>query len=105
MELCGVSVPDGLDGNSFTKLLADPKERSWHEAAYSYFNNGVSVRVPQYRLTRYRDKTKYISELYDYHVDDMERKNTFECAEKEFVKKLIDVWEKGVCPEKGELPE
>ena len=35
----------------------------------------------------------------------MERKNTFECAEKEFVKKLIDVWEKGVCPEKGELPE
>ena len=105
MELCGVSVPDGLDGHSFTKLLADPKERSWHEAAYSYFNNGVSVRVPQYRLTRYRDKTKYISELYDYHVDDMERKNTFECAEKEFVKKLIDVWEKGVCPEKGELPE
>ena len=35
----------------------------------------------------------------------MEIKNTFECAEKEFVKKLIDVWEKGVCPEKGELPE
>lgn len=95
MELCGISTPCGLDGHSFAKLLTTPKESIWQEVAYSYFNNGISVRVPNYRLTRYWDKTQYKSELYDYRVDDMERKNVFDYAEKEVVRKLMDVWEKG----------
>lgn len=95
MELCGLSAPYGLDGNSFAGLLANPKECSWQENAYSYFNNGISVRVPNYRLTRYWDKTKFISELYDYHADELERKNTFDCVDNEVIRVLIDVWERG----------
>lgn len=95
MELCGVSTPCGLDGHSFAKLLTTPEENSWREVAYSYFNNGITVRVPNYRLTRYWNKTGYISELYDYHVDEMERKNIFDCVDNEVIRGLMDVWERG----------
>lgn len=95
MELCGVSTPCGLDGHSFAKLLTTPEENSWQDVAYSYFNNGITVRVPNYRLTRYWDKTGYISELYDYHVDEMERKNTFDCVDNDVIRDLMSVWERG----------
>lgn len=94
-ELCNISTPEGLDGHSFAKLLNTPKERSWQEVAYSYFNNGISVRVPQYRLTRYRYETRYIFELYDYRVNTLERKNIFATGRKSIVNKLMDILEKG----------
>ena len=95
MELCGISAPDGLDGHSLVKLLNDPQECSWQGAAYSYFNNGISVRTPKYRLTRYWHETKYVSELYNYHVDKLEKKNIFDTERKSVVKKLMGIWEKG----------
>ncbi len=95
MDLCGISVPNGLDGHSLVKLLNDPKESSWQEASYSYFNNGITVRTPKYRLTRYWHERKYVSELYNYHVDKLEKKNIFDTERKSVVKKLMGIWEKG----------
>lgn len=94
-ELCNISTPEGLDGRSFAKLLNTPEERLWQEAAYSYFNNGISVRVPRYRFTRYWHEMRYISELYDYRIDKLERKNIFATERKSIVNKLMDIWEKG----------
>ena len=95
MELCDIPAPEGLDGHSFMKLLNVPDERSWQEAAYSYFNNGISVRTPKFRLTRYGERGKYITELYDYRSDELEKRNTFDTGNKRIIRKLMDIWEKG----------
>lgn len=76
MELCGVKPPQGLHGHSFAGLLNTPHTSGWEDVAYSYFNNGISVRTPHYRLTRYRTPAGSITELYRYEKGELyERKN------------------------------
>ncbi|WP_075967796.1 sulfatase [Parabacteroides massiliensis] len=75
MELCGVDCPEGLDGCSFVKLLTSPEDADWEDIAYSYFGNGISVRTPRFRLSRYINKKDTIMELYEYDKDIFERKN------------------------------
>ena len=75
MELCGITCPKGLDGTSFTKLLTSPEDPEWNDISYSYYGNGVSVRTPRYRLSRYCGKKDTIMELYEYDKDIFERKN------------------------------
>lgn len=95
MELCNVSVPEDLDGRSFMRLLNTPTERSWQEAAYSYYNKGISVRTPDYRLTRYWRNGEYTTELYDYGSSRLEVKNIFDSAKDKRVRKLMSIWKKG----------
>lgn len=94
MDLCGINVPYNLDGESFVKLLNDPDDTSWKEASYSYFNNGISVRTPECRFTRYKKKGKVITELYYYDDDRIEKKNIADSSS-EKIKKLLPIWEKG----------
>lgn len=97
MELCGVSCPDGLDGTSFVKLLTSPDDSQWKDLSYSYFGNGVSVRTPQYRLSRYCSKKDTIMELYEYDKDIFERKNIVK-EKPEVVKELLPVLEEANQP-------
>ena len=78
MELCGVDCPEGLDGRSFVKQLTSPEDADWEDIAYSYFGNGISVRTPRFRLSRYIGKKDTIMELYEYDKDIFERKNIYE---------------------------
>lgn len=94
MDLCGVDAPAGLDGHSFAGLLDNPDDSSWQEAAYSYFNQGVSVRTPEWRFSRYRKKGTVITELYRYDSDRMEKKNVAG-EEPETVERLLPIWEAG----------
>lgn len=94
MELCGVDAPNGLDGHSFAALLDNPNDPSWQEAAYSYFNQGVSVRTPECRFSRYEKNGTVITELYRYDSDRMEKKNVAR-EEPETVKRLLPIWEEG----------
>lgn len=97
MELCNIPQPEGLEGHSFVRLLNKPDDKSWKEIAYSYYRNGMTLRTPEYRFTRYNKNGETITELYQYGEDRTEKKNI--AGEKpEIVKKLLPLWEKGITP-------
>ncbi|MFY0625783.1 MAG: sulfatase [Reichenbachiella sp.] len=74
MELCGVTPPQNLDGESLVELIYDSKAQ--HEnLAYSYWRNGITLRTEKYRITKYfRDEEPNI-ELYDHIIDPLETIN------------------------------
>lgn len=94
MQLCSVKMPCKTDGKSFVTLLKDPHDRSWQNVAYSYFNDGISMRTERYRLTKYFRKQEPLIELYDHETDPYENRNVA-TEHDALVKKLMKIWEKG----------
>ncbi|MDP4155671.1 MAG: sulfatase [Bacillota bacterium] len=94
MELCGIEMPHKTDGTSFTRLLKKPNMKDWGNTAYSYFNNGITVRTTRYRLTKYFRAEEPTIELYDHKKDPFENDNVA-AAHPALVKKLMKTWEKG----------
>lgn len=94
--LCGLPVPKGLDGKSLESLLRQPDDPSWHDVAYSYFGRGISVRVPGYRLSRYRDKEGWRDLLFRYQENDGRyEKENLAGKQPDKVSELLPLWEKG----------
>lgn len=58
VELCGLPMPDGLDGRSLAPLLANP-EQPWDHPAYTLWNergngiSGVVVRTERWRYAEF----------------------------------------------------
>ncbi len=89
-ELCGLPLPEKLDGRSLVPLLQNPK-RPWKTAAYSQFPRpwlssstqppqrmGYAIRTDRFRYVEWRDfKTGELSarELYDYSTGATETVN------------------------------
>jgi arylsulfatase A-like enzyme len=89
-ELCGVPVPDDLEGTSLAPLLSDP-DRSWKRAAFSQYlrtgiwigpegaeHNGHAVRTDRWRYVEWtRTGTGELAgvELYDHASDPQENTN------------------------------
>ena len=75
-DLCGLPVPDHLQGVSFVPLLQD-LERPWRRGAFSEFNNATTVRTHRYRYTRWVNDQgdQYAHMLYDHHEDPRETVN------------------------------
>jgi len=84
-ELCGVPLPDHLEGSSFAPLIEAP-ERPWKMAAFSQYPRSIpgvgrgmghSMRTDRYRFTEWavpeKDFREY--ELYDHEVDPKENVN------------------------------
>ena len=95
MELCGVKMPHKTDGKSFVPLLKNPATSQWdNNVAYSYFNDGISVRTERYRLTKYFRKNEPLIELYDHKNDPYENDNVAGDHPK-LVRQLLKVWAKG----------
>lgn len=92
MNLCGLESPSGIDGKSFTRLLRSPSKKG-KEAAYGYFNKGISIRTKDYRLTKYFREELPIIELYDHKLERLESKNIAE-ENKKIVEKLMKILEK-----------
>ena len=75
-ELCGLPIPDGLEGVSVVPLLEEPKKK-WKSAAFSQYPRpknimGYSIRTDQYRYTEWIDRrTNEVKEreLYDLKND------------------------------------
>ncbi len=98
-ELCGLSLPDGLEGTSFKPLVERP-DRPWKKAAFSQYPRGVrkvgramgySMRTDRYRFTEWTVKGKDWQrvELYDHQTDPQENVNIAERPENaELVKAL-----------------
>lgn len=95
-ELCGLPMPDGLEGVSTVPLFKEPK-KEWKKAAFSQYPRpkkimGYSIRTDQYRYTEWIDqKTNEITdrELYDLKNDPICKESiVFKPENKELVLKL-----------------
>lgn len=94
MDLCGIDCPEGLDGRSFVELLDDPNSKKWEEAAYSYYNKGISVRTRDCRFSRYKGKSGIINELYRYDEEGIEKMN-IAVDDPEIIECLMPIWNAG----------
>jgi iduronate 2-sulfatase len=66
-DLCGLDVPEGLEGISMKPLLADPS-RPWKKGAFTSKGRGqTSVRTERWRYTEWGSPDK--AELYDHQND------------------------------------
>lgn len=80
VELCGLSMPKGPQGQSFKPLLDDPS-RTGKQAAFSWYPKGgflgKAMRTERYRYVEWTDKSGKVAhvELYDHEVDPQENEN------------------------------
>src|SRR3546814_4682602 len=65
MALCGVEMNFQTDGNNMVPLLHDKQTTRWKDAAWSYFNRGITVRTESYRLTKYSRSAAPVIELFE----------------------------------------
>lgn len=73
-ELCGLPVPQEIDGRTLSPILnATASDRNGR--AFSYFKNGISLRTDRYRLTQYSREALPVIELYDHLNDPQETIN------------------------------
>jgi arylsulfatase A-like enzyme len=78
-ELCGLKMPEGLEGISIVPLLKNPN-RAWKKAAFSQAKpknlQGFTMRTQRYRYTEWReDETIKHIEIYDHETDPGENNN------------------------------
>ena len=80
-ELCGLPLPDHLEGTSFVPLMEQP-DRPWKQAVFSQYlkgrTMGYSMRTDRWRYTRWQDKASgklVATELYDHETDPGENTN------------------------------
>lgn len=93
LDLTNQEIPDELVGKSFKNILNDPDADS-DGMAFSYFRNGISLRTPRYRMTRYFRDQQPVTELYDYQTDPFETRNVAG-ANPEILESLQAKWENG----------
>ena len=80
-DLCGLPLPEGLEGVSFRPLLEDP-DREWKSAIFSEAQragaHGRTIRTADYRYTEFtplEGDGETLYELYDLHIDPKEYTN------------------------------
>lgn len=92
IDLCGTPVSHNLDGESLSQLFKNPNDNNWRNTAPSYWNNGYSVRTPDYRIMKYYRKEKPRVELYDHKNDPNETVNIAD-EHPEIIQKLLPLLE------------
>ena len=93
MDLCDVDMPYEMDGQSIVPILENPADE-WRGTAYSYYNDGISLRTNRYRMTKYFRKQTPLIELYDHQNDPNETVN-IASRRPEVIEQLMPVWEAG----------
>ncbi len=106
-ELCGLPLPDHLEGASLVPVLRDPA-KAVKNAAFSQYPRGVdgrqlmgyTMRTDRYRFTRWvgrNDHSKVDAvELYDHQTDPLESVNIAHAPENaELVGRLTEQWQRG----------
>ena len=64
-ELCGLEIPEHVQGKSLAKLVDEPEARV-HDAVYCFKRTGSLIRSERHALLQWRDGS---SELYDMDED------------------------------------
>ncbi|MGB5553455.1 MAG: sulfatase, partial [Flavobacteriaceae bacterium] len=81
-----------IDGHSFVESM-EKEQQTTDSLAFSYYNNGISMRTPRYRFTKYFREEKPVIELYDHQLDPLETRN-IAAQEPEQVEALLPLLEK-----------
>ncbi len=112
VELCGLPMPDYLEGTSVVPLLDDP-DRPWKSAAFTRQPRGMldhiyghAIRTDRYRYvewTREATGEVLLQELYDYEKDAREIENLADHAEyksirDELAERLAQGWKAALPP-------
>ena len=110
-ELCGLPLPEHLEGTSFGPLMESP-DRPWKEAVFSEYTLrgnkvfGTSVRTERFRYNEWVDQQGKLlgRELYDEKVDPAENDNLVDHPDQtarvnRHAKMLHDGWRKVRPPE------
>jgi arylsulfatase A-like enzyme len=113
-ELCGLSLPDHLEGTSLVPLLERPG-RPWKTGAFSQYPRrdamGYTVRTDRFRYTEWQDRESGLPgqgeikarELYDHQSDAQENVNAASRDEyAQEIPRLEVIMEKGW---RGALPQ
>jgi uncharacterized sulfatase len=84
-DLCGLKVPDNLEGVSFRPLLSKPEQR-WKKAAFTQVGrggnlDGMSIRTKRWRYIEWDNGKLVARELYDHASDAGEYRNLAELPE------------------------
>jgi iduronate 2-sulfatase len=106
-ELCGLPLPEHLEGASLVPVLRDPT-KAVKSAAFSQYPRGVSgrqlmgytMRTDRYRFTRWVDRNDHSKvdavELYDHQTDPQENVNIANAPENaDLVARLTEQWQQG----------
>jgi arylsulfatase A-like enzyme len=91
LDLCGMPLPNHLDGESLLPLLKGDTQPS-DGTAFSYWYNGLSLRTDRYRLTKFFRNGQTTFELYDHLSDPDENINVADSLS-EVVNALLPVLE------------
>ena len=113
-ELCGLPVPDGLEGTSLAPVIDRP-DRPWKRAAFSQYPRpkvmGHSIRTDRYRYTEWATPGQQPMgiELYDHQSDPQENVNIAAAPEKaellaELSRKLHAGWRAALPPDSISQP-
>lgn len=94
LELCDIPLNHPVDGESLLPVMASDDDFKGHRTAYGYFRQGISLRTPDYRLTKYFRGEEPIIELYDHTGDGYEDKN-IAADRPDVVDRLMPILEKG----------
>ena len=77
VELCGLAMPPGLEGNSLAPLLDSP-QAAWHHPAFAVLARSEwlarSIRSERWSYTEW-DEGRQGAELYGHETDPGESKN------------------------------
>jgi arylsulfatase A-like enzyme len=79
-ELCGIPLPDGIEGRSLTPLLNDPTAE-WNHPAFSVWSedgttlHGTAVRTADWRYAEFGLEGANGAMLFDVHKDPLEMTN------------------------------
>ncbi|MFD2255470.1 sulfatase/phosphatase domain-containing protein [Luteolibacter algae] len=73
-ELTKLPLPDGLDGESFAKLVRDP-DQSGKDFVASFWNDIISLRTDRYRMALFHNDQKEEIMLFDHQTDPDETTN------------------------------
>lgn len=93
LALTGLPSPYELDGQSLLNTL-EKADFDPDQVAYSYFKNGITMRTPEYRITKYFREAEPVVELYDQLKDPYESVN-IAAENPELVQRLMPLLEKG----------
>ncbi|MCA9072976.1 MAG: sulfatase-like hydrolase/transferase, partial [Planctomycetaceae bacterium] len=88
-ELCGIPIPEQLDGTSLCPLVRDPTVERKQPALTTHGPGNHSLRTERYRYIRYADGSE---EFYDHQTDPQEWHNLAGESRVARLKQRLQVW-------------